>query len=72
MPFHVGSGCRPAAISNRRIYRIALFDTPPEMSSWEKGKEFFLLNAPDCSAGVHPDDLSPAGRNDAGGCGQQI
>ncbi|EMB4839371.1 TPA: restriction endonuclease, partial [Salmonella enterica subsp. arizonae serovar 62:z36:-] len=23
MPFHVGSGCRPAAISNRRIYRIA-------------------------------------------------
>ncbi|EAA8371644.1 restriction endonuclease, partial [Salmonella enterica] len=24
MPFHVGSGCRPAAISNRRIYRIAL------------------------------------------------
>ncbi|HAB1628133.1 TPA_asm: type III secretion system effector E3 ubiquitin transferase SspH2 [Salmonella enterica subsp. arizonae] len=41
MPFHVGSGCRPAAISNRRIYRIALFDTPPEMSSWEKGKEFF-------------------------------
>ncbi|SUG19810.1 E3 ubiquitin-protein ligase SspH2 [Salmonella enterica subsp. arizonae] len=41
MPFHVGSGCRPAAISNRRIYRIALFDTPPEMSSWEKSKEFF-------------------------------
>ncbi len=41
MPFHVGSGCRPAAISNRRIYRIAWSDTPPEMSSWEKGKEFF-------------------------------
>ncbi len=41
MPFHVGSGCLPATISNRRIYRIALFDTPPEMSSWEKGKEFF-------------------------------
>ncbi|EDW4677273.1 E3 ubiquitin--protein ligase, partial [Salmonella enterica subsp. arizonae] len=41
MPFYVGSGCRPAAISNRRIYRIAWSDTPPEMSSWEKSKEFF-------------------------------
>ncbi|ECA3600434.1 SPI-2 type III secretion system effector E3 ubiquitin transferase SspH2, partial [Salmonella enterica subsp. enterica serovar Coeln] len=28
-------------ISNRRIYRIAWSDTPPEMSSWEKMKEFF-------------------------------
>ncbi|EAR5802261.1 E3 ubiquitin--protein ligase [Salmonella enterica] len=41
MPFYVGSGCRPATISNRRIYRIAWSDTPPEMSSWEKCKEFF-------------------------------
>ncbi|ELK2415349.1 SPI-2 type III secretion system effector E3 ubiquitin transferase SspH2 [Salmonella enterica] len=41
MPFHIGSGCLPATISNRRIYRIALSDTPPEMSSWEKMKEFF-------------------------------
>ncbi|EEC4818113.1 SPI-2 type III secretion system effector E3 ubiquitin transferase SspH2 [Salmonella enterica] len=41
MPFHVGSGCLPATISNRRIYRIAWSDTPPEMSSWEKMKEFF-------------------------------
>ncbi|EAN4727797.1 SPI-2 type III secretion system effector E3 ubiquitin transferase SspH2 [Salmonella enterica] len=41
MPFHIGSGCLPATISNRRIYRIAWFDTPPEMSSWEKMKEFF-------------------------------
>ncbi|EAS8252212.1 SPI-2 type III secretion system effector E3 ubiquitin transferase SspH2, partial [Salmonella enterica] len=31
----------PATISNRRIYRIAWSDTPPEMSSWEKMKEFF-------------------------------
>ncbi|EAP0432500.1 hypothetical protein, partial [Salmonella enterica] len=23
MPFHIGSGCLPAIISNRRIYRIA-------------------------------------------------
>ncbi|EAA8370327.1 restriction endonuclease, partial [Salmonella enterica] len=23
MPFHVGSGCLPATISNSRIYRIA-------------------------------------------------
>ncbi|ECY7546018.1 SPI-2 type III secretion system effector E3 ubiquitin transferase SspH2, partial [Salmonella enterica subsp. enterica serovar Virchow] len=36
-----GSGCLPATISNRRIYRIAWSDTPPEMSSWEKMKEFF-------------------------------
>ncbi|EJF4904512.1 SPI-2 type III secretion system effector E3 ubiquitin transferase SspH2, partial [Salmonella enterica] len=40
-PFHIGSGCLPATISNRRIYRIAWSDTPPEMSSWEKMKEFF-------------------------------
>ncbi len=41
MPFHIGSGCLPATISNRRIYRIAWSDTPPEMSLWEKIKEFF-------------------------------
>ncbi len=41
MPFHIGSGCLPATISNRRIYRIAWSDTPPELSSWEKLKEFF-------------------------------
>ncbi|HAC6903944.1 TPA_asm: SPI-2 type III secretion system effector E3 ubiquitin transferase SspH2 [Salmonella enterica subsp. enterica] len=41
MPFHIGSGYLPATISNRRIYRIAWSDTPPEMSSWEKMKEFF-------------------------------
>ncbi len=41
MSFHIGSGCLPATISNRRIYRIAWSDTPPEMSSWEKMKEFF-------------------------------
>ncbi|EJY5325547.1 SPI-2 type III secretion system effector E3 ubiquitin transferase SspH2 [Salmonella enterica] len=41
MPFHIGSACLPATISNRRIYRIAWSDTPPEMSSWEKMKEFF-------------------------------
>ncbi|EDU1682267.1 SPI-2 type III secretion system effector E3 ubiquitin transferase SspH2 [Salmonella enterica subsp. enterica serovar 4,[5],12:i:-] len=41
MPFHIGSGRLPATISNRRIYRIAWSDTPPEMSSWEKMKEFF-------------------------------
>ncbi|AIN05942.1 SPI-2 type III secretion system effector E3 ubiquitin transferase SspH2 [Salmonella enterica] len=34
MPFHIGSGCLPATISNWS-------DTPPEMSSWEKMKEFF-------------------------------
>ncbi|EBM7136477.1 E3 ubiquitin--protein ligase, partial [Salmonella enterica] len=28
-------------ISNHRIYLIALFNTQPEMSSWEKMKEFF-------------------------------
>ncbi|HAU3224935.1 TPA: E3 ubiquitin--protein ligase, partial [Salmonella enterica subsp. houtenae] len=41
MPFHVGSGCLPATISNLRINRIAQSSTPPEMSLWEKIKEFF-------------------------------
>ncbi|HAU3159750.1 TPA: E3 ubiquitin--protein ligase [Salmonella enterica subsp. houtenae] len=41
MPFHVGGGCLPATIINHRIYLIALFNTQPEMSSWEKMKEFF-------------------------------
>ncbi|EDY7460818.1 E3 ubiquitin--protein ligase [Salmonella enterica] len=41
MPFHVGGGCLPATISNHRIYLIALFNAQPEMSSWEKMKEFF-------------------------------
>ncbi len=41
MPFHIGRGCLPATISNRRIYRIAWSETPPEMSSWDKMKEFF-------------------------------
>ncbi|EHN9378985.1 E3 ubiquitin--protein ligase [Salmonella enterica] len=41
MPFHVGNGCLPATISNLRINRIAQSATPPEMSLWEKIKEFF-------------------------------
>ncbi|EGM6509443.1 E3 ubiquitin--protein ligase [Salmonella enterica] len=41
MPFHVGRGCLPATISNLRIKRIAQSATPPEMSLWEKIKEFF-------------------------------
>ncbi|EAM6533850.1 E3 ubiquitin--protein ligase [Salmonella enterica] len=41
MPFHVGRGCLPATISNLRINRIAQSATPPEMSLWEKIKEFF-------------------------------
>ncbi|EBA1891268.1 E3 ubiquitin--protein ligase [Salmonella enterica] len=41
MPFHVGSGCLPATISNLRINRIAQSATLPEMSLWEKMKEFF-------------------------------
>ncbi|EEC0942407.1 E3 ubiquitin--protein ligase [Salmonella enterica subsp. enterica] len=41
MPFHVGSGCLPATISNLRINRIAQSASPPEMSLWEKIKEFF-------------------------------
>ncbi len=62
MPFHIGSGCLPATISNRRIYRIAWSDTPPEMSSWEKMKEFFCsthqTEALECSwTSCHP----PAG-----------
>jgi len=41
MPFQVGNGCFPAAVSDSRIARIARSDTPPEMSTWEKVKEFF-------------------------------
>ncbi|HAV7857534.1 TPA: E3 ubiquitin--protein ligase [Salmonella enterica] len=41
MPLHVGSGCLPATITNIRINCIAQSATPPEMSSWEKIKEFF-------------------------------
>ncbi|EBW1445410.1 TPA: E3 ubiquitin--protein ligase [Salmonella enterica subsp. enterica serovar Agona] len=41
MPLHVGSGCLPATITNLRINCIAQSATPPEMSLWEKIKEFF-------------------------------
>ncbi|HIC6478293.1 TPA: E3 ubiquitin--protein ligase, partial [Salmonella enterica subsp. enterica serovar Thompson] len=41
MPLHVGSGCLPAIITNLRINCIAQSATPPEMSLWEKIKEFF-------------------------------
>ncbi|EPZ9322689.1 type III secretion system effector E3 ubiquitin transferase SspH2 [Salmonella enterica subsp. enterica] len=41
MPLHVGSGCLPATITNLRIKCIAQSATPPEMSLWEKIKEFF-------------------------------
>ncbi|EBV1434382.1 E3 ubiquitin--protein ligase [Salmonella enterica subsp. enterica serovar Oranienburg] len=41
MPLHVGSGCFPATITNLRINCIAQSATPPEMSLWEKIKEFF-------------------------------
>ncbi|EHC3058919.1 type III secretion system effector E3 ubiquitin transferase SspH2, partial [Salmonella enterica] len=37
----VGSGCLPATITNLRINCIAQSATPPEMSLWEKIKEFF-------------------------------
>ncbi|EBX8266216.1 hypothetical protein DTG63_08165 [Salmonella enterica subsp. enterica serovar Senftenberg] len=43
MPLHVGSGCLPATITNLRINCIAQSATPPEMSLWEKIKEFFCL-----------------------------
>ncbi|EED7641836.1 E3 ubiquitin--protein ligase [Salmonella enterica subsp. enterica] len=41
MPLHVGRGCLPATIINLRINCIAQSATPPEMSLWEKIKEFF-------------------------------
>ncbi|EEK0716081.1 type III secretion system effector E3 ubiquitin transferase SspH2 [Salmonella enterica subsp. enterica serovar Tennessee] len=40
-PLHVGRGCLPATITNLRINCIAQSATPPEMSLWEKIKEFF-------------------------------
>ncbi|EDT7900607.1 E3 ubiquitin--protein ligase [Salmonella enterica subsp. enterica serovar Worthington] len=41
MPLHVGRGCLPPTITNLRINCIAQSATPPEMSLWEKIKEFF-------------------------------
>ncbi len=64
MPFHIGSGCLPAIISNRRIYRIARLIPPGQF--WEKNEEFFAQRTRLRSAGVHLDDLSPAGRTTRG------
>lgn len=41
MPFQVGNGCLPAAISNSCINQIARTDTSPYVSVWEKIKAFF-------------------------------
>lgn len=41
MPFLVGHGCFPAAISDSHITRIARSDTPPEISVWKKIKTLF-------------------------------
>jgi len=41
MPFQVGNGCLPAAISDSRINQIARSDTSLYVSLWEKIKAFF-------------------------------
>lgn len=69
MSFCVGSGYFSACISNDKITGILDSDTPPEMSLWEKIKEFFFsthqAEAQDClyrlchpSAGTTPDDVN--------------
>lgn len=68
MTFGIGSGYFPAYISNDKFTAILDSDTPPEMSLWEKIKEFFFsthqAEAQDClyrlchpSAGTTPNDV---------------
>ncbi|MFP1919805.1 hypothetical protein [Lonsdalea quercina] len=41
MSFYVGTGYFPAYISSEKINNILESETPPEMSLWEKIKDFF-------------------------------
>src|SRR5476649_1412330 len=44
MSLCVGSDYLPAYISHNKIKEIHMSNTPPEMSLWEKIKEFFFSN----------------------------
>jgi len=44
MSFRVGSKYLSSYISNNKINEIHMSNTPPEMSLWEKIKEFFFSN----------------------------
>ncbi|MFP1727186.1 hypothetical protein [Lonsdalea quercina] len=41
MSFYVGTGYFPAYINSEKINNILESETPPEMSLWEKIKDFF-------------------------------
>ncbi|HDF2341822.1 TPA: hypothetical protein PC598_001381 [Morganella morganii] len=43
MPFQIGNRFFPDEISNNRIDKIARSDTQPEVSLWERIKEFFCF-----------------------------
>lgn len=75
MPFQVGNGCLPAAISNSRINQIARSDTPPEMSVWGKIKAFFCsTNKPEALELIRQICHPPAGttREDVTGRFEQL
>ncbi|BFT84018.1 NEL-type E3 ubiquitin ligase domain-containing protein [Enterobacter ludwigii] len=62
MPFQVGNGCLPAAISNSRINQIARTDTSPDVSVWEKIKAFFCsTNKPEALELIRQICHPPAG-----------
>lgn len=62
MPFQVGNGCFPAAISDSHITRIARSDTPPEISVWKKIKAFFCsTNKPETLECIRKICHPPAG-----------
>ncbi|HCR1077198.1 TPA: E3 ubiquitin--protein ligase [Enterobacter cloacae] len=75
MPFQVGNGCLPAAISNSRINQITRSDTPPEISVWEKIKAFFCsTNKPEALELIRQICHPPAGtiREDVTGRFEQL
>ena len=75
MPFKVGDGCIPAAISNSPINQIARSDTPPEISVWEKIKAFFCsTNKPEALELIRQICHPPAGttREDVAGRFEQL
>lgn len=62
MPFQIGNGCLPAAISDSRINQIARSDTSPDVSVWEKIKAFFCsTNEPEALELIRQICQPPAG-----------
>lgn len=62
MPFQVENRCLPAALSDSHINQIARSDTYPDVSVWEKIKEFFCpTNKPEASELIRQICHPPAG-----------